>query len=203
MTTEAIAALSALVGADGAVLLPITAIEIGGHNAVPDAMAELLADRLKWRLSLGDIVQVNKVGHTKALAFNRIVTPAAFEGPVIRGANYVLVDDHVGLGGTLANLKGHVETNGGIVVAMTTLTESRQARHIALRSDVLGVLKAEHGDELENLWRDHFGHGLEQLTNVEGENLRREHTVDAIRNRLAQAEVEVRERGIAVGKEPP
>lgn len=37
--------------------------------------------------------------------------------------DYVLVDDHVGLSWTLANLRGYIETRGGRVIAMTTLTE--------------------------------------------------------------------------------
>lgn len=63
----------------------------------------------------------------------------------------MLVDDHVGLGGTLANLKGHIETHGGKVVAMTTLTESRDGRHIALRRETLDMLWERHGDRLETL----------------------------------------------------
>jgi hypothetical protein len=35
---------------------------------------------LNWPVSLGDVVQTNQVGHTKARAFNRLVTPASFEG---------------------------------------------------------------------------------------------------------------------------
>jgi hypothetical protein len=124
------------------------------------------------------------------------VTPAAFEGPVLPGADYVLVDDHVGLGGTLANLKGYIETNAGRVIAMTTLTESREARHIALRPDVLDMLRERHGEALENLWQEQFGHSLDCLTNVEGGILRREQSVESIRNRLAQAAVEARGRGL-------
>lgn len=167
-------------------MLPVTALEITGINTIPDAM-----------VSLGDVVQTNKVGHTKARAFNRLVTPASFEGSVLKGADYVLVDDHVGIGGTLASLKGFLETNGGRVVGMTTLTESRDARQIALRPDTLDVLRAKHGEELEDLWRRQFGHGLAYLTNVEGGILCRERSVDAIRNRLAQAVLEARERGLA------
>jgi hypothetical protein len=37
-------------------------------------------------------------------------------------ATIFLVDNHVGMGGTLANLRGHVEANGGAIVLMTTLT---------------------------------------------------------------------------------
>jgi hypothetical protein len=138
---HAVEQLRGINGGREAILLPVTALEITGINTIPDAMAQTLAEMLNWPVSLGDVVQTNKVGHTRAHAFNPLVTPAAFEGRVRKGADYVLVDDHVGVGGTLANLKGFLETNGGRVVGMTTLTESRDARQIALRPEVLGMLK--------------------------------------------------------------
>jgi hypothetical protein len=196
LSTQATEALRRLVGPGGAVLLPITALEEAGFNAILDAMATTLAANLSWRLSSGNIVQINRVGHTRARSFNRLVTPAEFSGRVIRGANYVLVDDHVGLGGTLANLKGYVEVRGGRVVAMTTLTESPQAHRIALQPDLLHVLKDKHGEALESLWRKQVGHGLDRLTNVEAGVLARQQSVDAIRDRLAQAAIEVGERGL-------
>src|SRR5208282_5783599 len=121
-----------------------------------------------------------------------------FEGKVFRGAEYVLIDDHVGLGGTLANLKGYIESGGGRVVAMTTLTESSGARLIALQTDTRNVLKDRHGEAFDELWKEQLGHGLDCLTNIEGRVLGREQTVDAIRDRLTQASVEVRERGLNV-----
>ena len=178
------------------ILLPITALETTGFNAIPDAMARILARDLGCRLSSGEIVQSNRVGHTRAKAFNRIVTPATFVGQVESGGLYVLIDDHVGLGGTLANLKGHIETHGGRIVAMTTLTESRDSRQIALRRQTLDMLWERHGDTLDTLWRKQLGHGLECLTNVEGGILCRELSVDAIRDRMAQGSVEARGRGL-------
>jgi hypothetical protein len=178
------------------ILLPVTALETTGFNAIPDAMAGVLSHHLGWSLSPGNIVQNNTVGHTRAKSFNRLVTPASFEGPVEVGGLYVLVDDHVGLGGTLANLRGHVETSGGVVIAMTTLTESRDGRHIALRSATLDMLWERHGKGLETLWRERLGHGLDCLTNLEGEILCRELSVDEIAGRLAEAAVEARGRGL-------
>ncbi|HEX3886945.1 MAG TPA: phosphoribosyltransferase [Phenylobacterium sp.] len=202
LTRAAANALRAIVAGRNAILLPVTAIETTGFNAIPDAMAQVLARDLGLTVSAGEIVQNNKVGHTRAKAFNRLVTPAQFEGHVVGGASYVLVDDHVGLGGTLANLKGHIETSGAEVIAMTTLTESRHARLIALRQDTLNVLRERHGDELEIFWRQQFGHGLECLTEIEASQLAREPSVDAIRDRLAQAAIEARGRGLEPAIDP-
>lgn len=201
LSPAATMALGEIIGDRRAVLLPITALETAGFNAIPDAMAQVLCVELGLPVAFGRIVQSNWVGHTRAPAFNRIVTPATFEGEVEPGWAYVLVDDHVGLGGTLANLKGYVEINGGVVIAMTTLTESRDGRQIALRPQTRDVLRERHGEALENFWREQFGHGLDCLTDIEGQLLGREPSLDAIRDRLAKAAVEARSRGLkpAVG----
>jgi len=179
------------------ILLPITADEVAGFNAIPDAMAQVLALRLGLNGGAGQINQANKVGHTKADGWHRLVTPAAFSGDVIAGADYVLVDDHVGFGGTLANLRGFIEQNGGTVIGMTTLTETRDARQIAIRNQTLNMLYEKHGSELADFWNREFGHGLDCLTNIEGEYLCRVESVAVIKTRMAQAAELARGRGLS------
>jgi hypothetical protein len=188
---------------DALLILPVTAEEAAGFNAIPDALADHLALAIGRSAALGEIVQTNKVGHTRAKAFQRLVTPPTFEGYVQTGANYLLVDDHVGLGGTLANLRGHVELNGGRVIAMTALTESRDGCSICLRPETLDMLWEKHGEALDQLWQDQFGYGIGCLTEVEGQILCRQPSVDAIEDFLAQAAVEARRRGFpaAVGND--
>jgi hypothetical protein len=159
-------------------------------------MAQVLGWITRHPVVAGEIVQTNKVGHTRAKTFQRLVTPPEFNGPVQPGGSYVLIDDHVGLGGTLANLRGHVEARGGRVIAMTTLTESREARRISLRPETLAVLRAGHGEELDQLWKSQFGYGIDCLTEVEAQNLCRQESIAAIEDFLAQAAVEARGRGL-------
>ena len=193
----AIEALGTLIAGRSAILLPVVADETTGFNAIPDAMAQVLGLNLDLAVIAGEIVQTNKVGHTRAPAFQRLVTPAMFDGPVKPGASYVLVDDHVGLGGTLANLRGYVEAHGGSVIAITTLTESRDARRISLRPETCAVLWRRHGDELDTLWKAQFGYGIDCLTEVEALQLCRQQSVAAIENFLAKAAIEARGRGLA------
>lgn len=188
--------LRELVGNRSVLLLPVVAEETLGFNAIPDALAQILASELDQLAIAGEIVQTNKVGHTRAPTFQRIVTPAEFAGPVIADAFYLLVDDHVGIGGTLANLKGHVERNGGNVMGMTTLTESRDGRAISLRAQTRTMLRDKHGHPLETFWISQFGYGIDCLTEVEAQNLCRQPTVDTIEAFLAQAAVETRGRGL-------
>jgi hypothetical protein len=189
--------LAHLLGGRQPILLPITADEVAGFNAIPDAMAQSLALRLGLSVAAGKINQANKVGHTKADGWHRLVTPAVFNGDVIAGAEYILVDDHVGFGGTLANLRGLIEQNGGTVIAMTTLTETREARQIAVRNQTLDMLYEKHGSEFADFWNREFGHGLDCLTNIEGEYLYRVESVAAIKTRMAQAAELARGRGLS------
>lgn len=187
-----------------ALLLPVVADETLGFNAIPDAMAQILAQEFELPVvENGDIVQTNKVGHTRAKSFQRLVTPPMFEGYVQAHANYLLVDDHVGLGSTLANLRGHVERNGATVVGMTALTQSRDGRLISLSPATRNMLWERHGEALDQLWQTQFGYGIDCLTEVEGQVLCRQQSVDAIEDFLAQAAVEARGRGLepAVGNE--
>ena len=74
--------------------------------------------------------------------------------------------NNVGLGGTLANLRGFIELGGGTVVGMTSLTESRDGREISLRSETLDMLWMKHGEALDQLWQSQFGYDIDCLTEV-------------------------------------
>ena len=193
---SAINNLRGTIGGRRALLLPVIADETTGFNAIPDAMAQVLGRDLDLPVIAGEIVQTNKVGHTRAPAFQRLVTPAMFDGEVQPGAAYVLVDDHVGLGGTLANLRGYVDARGGSVIAITTLTESRDAKRISLRPETRDMLWERHGEELDQLWQAQFKHGIDCLTEVEALQLCRQQSVAAIEGFLAKAAIEARGRGL-------
>lgn len=193
---QAIARIRDIVEGRNPILLPVVADETTGFNAIPDALAQALGRELGLDVATGTVVQTNKVGHTRAPSFQRLVTPAEFDGPVEEGRDYVLVDDHVGLGGTLANLRGYVESKGAVVIAMTTLTESRNARTISLQRATRDMLWDKHGQALDQLWQDQFGYGLDCLTDIEAQNLCRQPSVAAIEDFLAQAAIEARGRGL-------
>lgn len=203
LSDETLARLASLIGSQSVFLAGISAIETTGYNAIPDAMANEISMRMGWPVESGELRQSNKVGHTRASSWHRFVTQAEFAGIVTPTANYILVDDHVGFGGTLANLKGYIEQGGGAVLAMTTLTETPEARRISLQEETLDVLRSKHGQELENIWRDNFGYGLECCTQLEASYLCRQQSVDYIRRRMAKAAKKASERNLsAVQVEP-
>jgi hypothetical protein len=203
---EGVDQLATLVGDRHPLLLAVTADEVSGFNAIPDAMAQALAASFGLKAAAGSVVQANKVGHTRADGWHRLVTPALFTGEVVAGAEYLLVDDHVGFGGTFANLRGFIEHNGGRVLGMTTLTETREARRIAIRNATENMLKAKHGEEFEQFWHGEFGHGIDCLTDIEAGYLCRAESVAAIKNRMAQAAELARGGGLSpikFGLTPP
>ncbi|ACJ00727.1 hypothetical protein [Rhodospirillum centenum] len=169
-------------------LLPVSAKESTGFNGIPDAMAAILSRTLGIPADRDQVVQTNVVSHTRADGWHRLSSPATFDGAVQPDCAYILVDDHVGLGGTLANLRGYVETRGGRVVAATTLTKSRDSDRLALRRETHDALHARFGGDLDDFWREIFGHGLDCLTEPEAGYLLRSDGLDRIRDRLAPGE---------------
>ena len=114
--------------------LPVAAIEVEGINRIPAAAANRLASKIGGSV-WDDVVQANSVGHTVASGWSRLARPALFEGDVLVGGRYVLVDDFIGQGGTLANL--WLRRGKG---------RERRRRNRADRPGTIGDRSAFHGD---------------------------------------------------------
>ncbi|MCF7996842.1 MAG: phosphoribosyltransferase [Chromatiaceae bacterium] len=169
------------------ILASAHAVERDGVNAIPEALADELSARLSLPVDEG-LVQINIVGHTGANGFARLARPAAFDGEVISGATYLVVDDFVGQGGTLANLKGHIESNGGVVIGATVLTGKPFSAVLSPTQEQLTALRAKHGQTLEIWWHERFGYGFDSLTQSEARYLERSPDADIIRSRLIEEE---------------
>lgn len=176
--------LRRLVGARRPTLVSAHAYEREGVNAIPEILADELGKALGWPVDAG-VLQVNVVAHTGADGFSRLARQAEFAGAVVPGQDYVLVDDFVGMGGTLANLKGHIEQQGGRVLAAVCLTGKPYSAKLSPTPERLQELRARHGTELEAWWTERFGHGFDALTESEARYLARTETADAVRNRIA------------------
>jgi hypothetical protein len=177
LSIAALQRIVTLIGDRKPILVSAHAEESNGINAIPEAMATLMASRLGLPVAIG-VMQINKVGHTRAKGFHRLAHQAAFAGQIDAGRQ----------GGTLANLKGHIETNGGTVVCATALTGRPDSAVLALHEDKLMALRSTHGRSLEDWWRAEFGHGFDELTNSEARYLERSADVDTIRARIAAAQ---------------
>jgi hypothetical protein len=167
-------------------LVSAHAYEREGVNAIPEILADELSKALGWPVD-SVVLQINVVAHTGADGFSRMARQAEFAGTIQRGCEYVLVDDFVGMGGTLANLRGYIESNGGKVLAAICLTGKPHSAKLALTPERLHELRVKHGTKLENWWIERFAHAFDALTESEARYLARTETIDTIRDRIAAA----------------
>ena len=179
--------LAVLLAGHKPILVSAHAYEQNGVNAIPEVFADELAERLDWEVD-GGVVQVNVVSHTGADGFSRLARQAQFDGKIEPGAEYVMVDDFIGMGGTLANLRGHIETQGGKVLAAVALTGKPHSAKLSLTQSTLDELRSKHGKELEHWWQERFGHAFDALTESEARYLVRTQDAATIRDRVAAAE---------------
>lgn len=191
---EVIEALRTLLHGRSPTLISAHAMEGEGVNAIPEALAEKIAEKLEFKVDSG-IIQTNTVGHTGADGFGRLARQPLFDGDVIAGQEYLIVDDFIGMGGTIANLKGYIELNGGVVIGATTLTGKPYSAKIAPDRNILQELRDKHGKELEDWRENRFVHTFDCLTQSEARYLLKTENADRVRNKIAEAEQEGNRRG--------
>ena len=170
-------------------LVSAHAYERDGVNEIPTALAAVLGIQLGLPAE-STVVQTNLVSHTGASGYGRLARQACFSGELQPGREYVLVDDFVGQGGTLANLRGWIHHVGGKVIGATVLTGKKYSARLNPSKEQLDALRQRHGIEFEQWWRDQFGHSFDCLTQSEARYLERSPDADTIRNRLAAAKQE-------------
>ena len=93
------------------------------------------------------------------------------------------VDDFVGMGGTLANLRGYIESKGGRVLGAVVLTGKPFSAKLTLEEKTLEELRQTHGQDLDHWWQDRFGHAFDSLTQSEARYLSRSPDANTIRDR--------------------
>jgi len=167
------------------IILPIMAEEKQGKNAIPMGMADVINRYTGWKVS-ENIYQTNKAGHTGANGWHRITTPALFMGDVVIGAEYLVLDDFIGMGSTLANIKSFIENAGANVAGFDILTGKPESSQLYLRSKTLDNLREKHGN-FEQEFKEIVKFDYSGLTESEARYLLRAKTVERIRNQLTRS----------------
>jgi hypothetical protein len=147
-----------------AVLVGIHAIEGGGKNEIPQALADYIGEKTGLETE-DDILQSNIVGHTGAGQNVRLFERPEFEGSVWAGGNYIIIDDMVTMGSTIGELRNYIEHNGGNVVDVITLsTQHDNNKLIALTPETKLALGKTFGVKLDDGMYDmtSFGEFLEE-----------------------------------------
>lgn len=187
MSKESVDEIRKLLGGRKALLAAVHAEEAVSRNAIPQAMADVLGRVLDQEVATG-IVQAAKVGRTAQDGYGRLTNQPAFEGPVRTDLPYLILDDTLTQGGTLANLKGYIEDHGGKVIGSSALTGKRYSAKLALAAETLGKLRDTfEGTDLENWWQQQHGYGFDRLTESEANYLLRAADADKIRDRILAA----------------
>ncbi|WP_407122814.1 phosphoribosyltransferase [Bradyrhizobium sp. STM 3561] len=174
--------------------------DLVGRRKVRNALPLQYMARLSVELGADmdqEIVQKGRVSRTKLKHFPRFLWQPCFDGAVRQDAAYILVDDVLTTGGTLAALRSHIIRNGGKVAAVTTLAHGLgEWRPLALLAATWHELQAHFGVDFNAFWRKEIGHDATCLTEAEGHILLKWRTgepgpwdtpLQRLRDRLAAA----------------
>lgn len=171
---------SRIVGDEIPIVAAVHAEEEFGRNQIAAVFAGYIAEHFDLRLDW-TVLQSNIVNHTKASGWAKLARQAEFVGPVRRNSSYLLVDDFVGQGGTLANFRGHFTRAGARVLGACVLTGKPYSAKLSPSETNLSLIAAKYGHNLDNLCWDLFGFSADCLTESEARWLAKAESLDAIR----------------------
>jgi hypothetical protein len=161
----------------------VHAEEVAGRNQIPQLVAVLLGERLGLPVDR-EIVQANRPEKTGNDAIHRLLNRVAFDGPVAPGGSYLIVDDFLTMGGTLADLRAYIVFMKGRAIFASTLGGERHSGPLASTPEQIVRLKAALPG-IDHFWSEVFGYDIEGLTRAEAAFLlRNPEAVDKIRDRL-------------------
>ena len=192
VTPDLVAQVRTALGGNKPVVVPVASIEASGRNKIPLASGELLAHRLGLATAT-DIVQANQPKRTAMDGLDRIFATPDFDGPVVKGQDYLIIDDTLTQGATFAALAAHIEAGGGRVVAAVALTGKQYSAKIQASADTLAALREKHGD-IETDFRAATGYGFDALTESEARYLANFKPAQSVRDRIAAERDRARQR---------
>jgi 8-oxo-dGTP pyrophosphatase MutT (NUDIX family)/GNAT superfamily N-acetyltransferase len=173
----------------GIIFIAPHAEEMSGRNAIPQVLANFCAKVCNGRTE-DNIVQTNRPYHTGANMMERLASRVEFTGTVEKGGRYVLVDDNVTSGGTLADLGSYVVENGGIVVGVVALTTSSRSSNMNGSRKYRDLVERRFG----HVVLTELGIDPQTLTEAEAQYLAGFKDADELRNRIARSRQDRAER---------
>lgn len=176
-----------------AIVVAPHAQEATGRNAIPEVLADAFGDA-GFEVDTS-IVQANRAERTDKDSVLRLVLRPEFEGEVRPGRQYIIIDDAIGQGGTVSELRHFIENSGGEVVHVSALTAGIFGNKISVNQQTIASLQEKFGHEqLQSFLREFNVAGrIEALTEKEGRFILRQVSLDSLRNRILK---EAQERNI-------
>ena len=171
MNAEKVRALAMAYAGRSVVVYPVNAIEAGGINQIPLAMAAYISELTGWPVNT-DVIQKNIVHHIGATAMERLMRQPEFGGKVT-GELAVIVDDVTTTGSTLAGLKGYLENNGATVIGIHAMAQGTFGSNLKISLDTLGKLKENFKHDLPAVLETIYGEKVppEGLTESEARTI--------------------------------
>lgn len=137
-------------------------------NAIPYAYAAQISEITGLPID-EEIIQSARVGRTKLTRWQRFLFQPEFGGTVRTDQPYILVDDVMSTGGTLAAMRSYIERNNGTVLFATVLANrSAENQQFPISEETLKELNATLGGGFEPFWLETIGHEASCLTEFEG-----------------------------------
>ncbi len=158
---------------------PVRAVEASGKNKIPEALAERIATVSGAGYDT-EILQISLSHHTGANAMQRLLNRPVFNGEVSVDRPYVIVDDAIGMGGTVAEKASFIIENGGTVAGVICGGQTRGGNLWMDNNEIQKLLEEINYDSNE------FGIEPEALTSQEAKYLSKFKTPESFRNRVLQ-----------------
>ena len=135
----------------GLVFIAPHAKEATGDNAIPQTLASVCAAIYQGSTDT-EVVQSDRVYHTGADPMERMAARAQFQGQIVSGAQYVLVDDVTSLGGTLAELSNYIQLFGGVVKDVVVLVNAGRNPALVPPKKFINLIKERFDDEFTEIF---------------------------------------------------
>jgi len=144
------------------------ALPVNSQNAIPKALAKEIGLKM-W----DKVLRTDTVKRKKLSAIQRLQHKPVFTGHIEKDAKYVIVDDVISQGGTIASLRRYVLSHGGKVAAVMALAYSIGSYDIAPTSDKYIRLFSKF--EMSVFWLQEMGiiRSYGELTNSQARYLLR------------------------------
>lgn len=137
------------------------------NNALAIGYAEWLSKQTDWPVE-DRVFQKKSVSRDQRDAWTRIAHRCEFYGEIDTSVDYVIVDDVITLGGTLADLRSFILGKGGRVIAMSAIaSRSGRPSQIRLGNDTRSSIERLYGKHLAEVC-DVLEFSHDGLTEAEG-----------------------------------
>lgn len=169
------------------ILLPVIAEEKSGLNKIPLAFAMYLSDENGNDIDI-NVLQSVRANHTGSVASNRIrkIDFRSLNDEDFKGKHYIIIDDHVTMGGTIASLASFIRSKGGEIDEVLSLTnttkviEENGVYDLSSKEDDVQELRKRFGDEVEKM----IGMNYDELTSVQIKYLLKFRYIENLKKKL-------------------